>query len=517
MTAVCRLLLTHDREVHHDRSSSGDKAKSGYSKAVDLWSLGCVTVVLLTGGGAFVDPATGTYSEQLAHACNMSFLRDSSDWQQVRARPKSFVDGLLVLDEEKRMAAHQALHHEWFSNEVHKTNFEELYQRTIKHWRPRPQRRDIVEFRDASFVQSLMFPRRNTSEPDTRDPRPKIPVDAHYKPVPKKMYSDIWPKKSKANSFALGEIQAAIRRWPSQWKNRALFDDDDDDEEEEELKAQKTKRRDLLNPSPAGCKSRLGRGQRSYSAPPCLAPWSYPPKRQSSNVGRTRSPLTVSNLALIRLQSPGTTVKRSPVAIDGRQSPLRESTILRDIDAINADAQATRAEATTPAWTPAEVDLTLAVRGRTNSTLPKPHGQQPATPEPDQSSKLDMSRQASDEEVSSAATTVPTMMLSTPVRTDRLKRWLTSPIQETTGSRSSSKRRRGSVFEIEEDDDMEMSPTHGRAVKRTKHVQTLHDTHDRSDDDENSAHDDEITLPHHPVSLRSPAPTTKRSGLYLPR
>ena len=67
----------------------------GYTKAVDLWSLGCVTVVLLTGGYPFFEAGSGEYSERLASDCNLDVLEKSQSWRDVGARPKAFVKGLL--------------------------------------------------------------------------------------------------------------------------------------------------------------------------------------------------------------------------------------------------------------------------------------------------------------------------------------------------------------------------------------------------------------------------------------
>ncbi len=473
-----------------------------------------MTVVLLTGGGAFVDPSTGTYSEKLAHTCDMGFLRDSPDWQQVRSRPKSFVHRLLVLDEAQRMTAPQALCHEWFFNEVHKTNFEELYQRTIKHWRPSPHRRDIVEFRGASCVQSLMFPRRSALEPDTKE-RPVFPVDAHCKPVPKKMYSNIWPKKSKANSLVLGEVQAAIRRWPSKRETQELVDDEDVGGEDDELLAQKTRRRDLLSPNSARCQSRIGQGQRSVSAHPRLTrPLLCPLTPQLPNVAKFRSPSTALNPALVRLQTPQVTTKRFSTIFNGGQSPLREYTSSSGADAnIDAEKEPARAEA----GPPVDDVVTSAVRDQTAERFTEPRSRCPSKPETDQSTRPDNSRQLVDTEISSAIVTAPLTALLPPVRADKLKRWLTSPTQDPTRSRSSSKRRRGSVFDIEEDIDGDTSRTHERAVERTKKVCVLRDTFDHANDKENAAQDDEITLTHHPVSLRISQPGLTGDGLYLPR
>ena len=469
-----------------------------------------------------MDPATGTYSQKLAHACDMTFLRNTPDWQQVRTRPKSFVDRLLMLDEEKRMTAKQALHHEWFSNEVHKTNFEELYQRTIKHWRPRPQRHDLVEFRDASFVQSLMFPRRMISEPDTRDRRVRTPIEPHCKPVPKGMFSKIWPKKGKANSFASPEVQAAIRNyWQSQWKTRELFDDEDEDDEEEERSVRKARRYDLLRPASAGGNSPLGQGQRSGSAPPRLNTWLRPPIPQSANVGKPRFPSAASNPALMRLQAPETVPKRLPTVLKGRQPPLRAYTSSGGPDVnISLEEESTRAKATAVAWTPINRLVPLAIRDRTTSRRPVSQAcdQSPAIPQLEQSSGMCHSRNT---EVSTAISPAPAIVLATPVRTDKLKRWLTSPVQDAASSRSSKKRRRGSVFDVEEVDDdndneTKMSPSHERAIKRTKFFQSS-SIGGRPEDEEDDANDDEITVSHHPVSLRKTLPASTFDGLYLPR
>ncbi|KAJ5104840.1 hypothetical protein NUU61_002187 [Penicillium alfredii] len=44
---------------------------------------------------------------------------------------------MLVTDESKRLDVKQALDHEWFKNPTHQREFEELYHRSIKDWKPR--------------------------------------------------------------------------------------------------------------------------------------------------------------------------------------------------------------------------------------------------------------------------------------------------------------------------------------------------------------------------------------------
>jgi serine/threonine protein kinase len=119
-----------------------------------MWAVGCVTVVLLTGALPFLDPKTKEYSQALADECNLEILESSSEWSEVSAAPKDFV-GKLLLEETRRLTAGGALQHQWFNNELHKTDFEELYKRTIRHWQPKVHKKPIIEFLNAREVKNL--------------------------------------------------------------------------------------------------------------------------------------------------------------------------------------------------------------------------------------------------------------------------------------------------------------------------------------------------------------------------
>ena len=191
--------------------------KQGYSRAMDLWSLGCVTAILLTGASAFLDPATQQYSEVLAKKCDLKSLRQSPEWQAVRPRPKDFVERLLVLAEDERMTASQALKHDWFSNDLHKTNFEELYERTIKNWRPRPVRNDLFEFSDATDARRIVRAEGVLPEKSRqRGPKPSQILESHYKPFPRQLHSSsLWPKRRPSPSYISLETKAALDNWSS--------------------------------------------------------------------------------------------------------------------------------------------------------------------------------------------------------------------------------------------------------------------------------------------------------------
>ncbi|KAI5290493.1 hypothetical protein KEM54_001383 [Ascosphaera aggregata] len=109
----------------------------GYTATVDIWSLGCLTTVLLTGGSPFLDPNTMQYNPELAATGNIAALEDDPDWLTVGLRAKDFVRRCLELNEESRMNANEALSHSWFANKAHKGEFERVYRRAVAGWRPR--------------------------------------------------------------------------------------------------------------------------------------------------------------------------------------------------------------------------------------------------------------------------------------------------------------------------------------------------------------------------------------------
>ena len=464
----------YPREVSHDRASAEGKSQSGYTKAVDLWSLGCVTVVLLTGGGAFLDPRTGTYSERSAQACDMSLLRDSTDWQRVRSRPRSFVEQLLVLKEDERLTAPEALHHEWFSNEAHKTNFEDLYQRAIRHWRPSPPRRDIVEFHDASLVRSFMYPRRVGFE-YVRGGSSDVPVDAHYQPAPKNLWSTFWPKRNKSRLLP-EKLRGATGRWPSQTRDKDTLEGDEDDgrEDEDQATLHKARRRDSLRLNQTGSRSPAGRHQRSSSEPPRLTSLLRVSKL-GSNIGKTRASPGEPLPAMMPLQGASSKAsRRSPVFIR-KSSPLREPNFFKE----------------------------------SNTTTDR------SRPLSKKSDPLSASIQHTEMAKTSPDTTSEA---ETPVQTDRLRRWLSSPVQYPDTLKLPTKRRRGSVFDIEEDgeDDAETSPCQREAKKPVKKAKFVHEGDEVHEDSEKDGAD-EVTFPHRPAGLSVSEDLSAARGLYLPR
>lgn len=140
---------------HRSREVQGRNksvAEAGYTRSVDMWSLGCLTTALLSGSSFFVNTQDSSYRRdsatavcQAAAKCDLSLLDESPVWECVQPQAKDFVKGLLKLDENARMNAKQALKHAWFTEGQRKAWLEEEYRQSIKGWFRTTSAADFVE------------------------------------------------------------------------------------------------------------------------------------------------------------------------------------------------------------------------------------------------------------------------------------------------------------------------------------------------------------------------------------
>jgi serine/threonine protein kinase len=139
-------------EIH--RKNPTMPAEEGYSKSVDMWSVGSITATLLTGEYVFAHCTHTDYDEDhrqvivdLAAQCDLSVLDDEyhPSWRHITHTPKDFIKRLLVLEENDRLTATEALAHVWFTNECYAEDLEDLYKRSVKDWRPRSASSQLVE------------------------------------------------------------------------------------------------------------------------------------------------------------------------------------------------------------------------------------------------------------------------------------------------------------------------------------------------------------------------------------
>lgn len=139
-------------EVH--RANKTIPREWGYSLTVDMWSIGTITAALLTGQTFFSHRKDGAFEEDaqrvivgLAAECDLSILDDEDhpSWGSIAPAPKDFVKRLLVLNENDRMSATEALGHIWFTHPMMAREYEAQYERSVRDWHPRCKDNQLVE------------------------------------------------------------------------------------------------------------------------------------------------------------------------------------------------------------------------------------------------------------------------------------------------------------------------------------------------------------------------------------
>jgi len=133
----------------------------GYSKAVDMWSIGVIAAMLLSGESIFASHLHRDRSDfdlqviRTAAKCDLSELERPSVWYSVGKRPKDLIRNLLVLDESARLTVKQALHHSWFTASEYCTELDKLYLEATRDWKHRPKVFRLVEQLDVERLQPI--------------------------------------------------------------------------------------------------------------------------------------------------------------------------------------------------------------------------------------------------------------------------------------------------------------------------------------------------------------------------
>ena len=145
----CDLLIHASSEV---RGNNKAVNQLGYTMAVDMWSVGCVTSVLLAGNSYFVNTQDSGYKRHSSAAiikaaaeCDLDRLDHSSPWLSVEQQAKDLLKRLLVLDEKSRLTVQQALEHSWFTEGSKRTFLEQTYKQIIESWKRWSPGWDFVE------------------------------------------------------------------------------------------------------------------------------------------------------------------------------------------------------------------------------------------------------------------------------------------------------------------------------------------------------------------------------------
>ena len=84
-----------------------------YTKAVDMWTVGVITFILLSGKPPFYHRHMPMLFESIMNA---DFDYPPQDWDNISDDAIAFIDSLLVVKADDRLDAEQALNHKWIQN-----------------------------------------------------------------------------------------------------------------------------------------------------------------------------------------------------------------------------------------------------------------------------------------------------------------------------------------------------------------------------------------------------------------
>uniref|UniRef100_A0A8C1GH88 non-specific serine/threonine protein kinase n=1 Tax=Cyprinus carpio TaxID=7962 RepID=A0A8C1GH88_CYPCA len=90
-------------------------AQKPYSKAVDCWSIGVISYILLCGYPPFYDENDAKLFEQILKA---EYEFDSPYWDDISDSAKDFISHLMEKDPSLRYTCEQALQHPWISGDT---------------------------------------------------------------------------------------------------------------------------------------------------------------------------------------------------------------------------------------------------------------------------------------------------------------------------------------------------------------------------------------------------------------
>jgi len=114
-------------------------AQKPYGKAVDVWSIGVISYILLCGYPPFYDESDANLFAQILKG---EFEFDSPYWDEISVSAKDFIRRLMCVDVNKRYTCREALQHPWIcgnaasTKNIHSSVSEQLKKNFAKsRWR----------------------------------------------------------------------------------------------------------------------------------------------------------------------------------------------------------------------------------------------------------------------------------------------------------------------------------------------------------------------------------------------
>lgn len=116
---------------------------SGYDQRVDVWSLGCLMYILLSGQ----PPFKGNNKEEIGHSVmNTEPAFNTAEWRKISAEAKDFIETCLEKQSQNRPSINKLLDHQWINKMVKGPVVDSEIQLGIAA--------SLIAFRKANLLQS---------------------------------------------------------------------------------------------------------------------------------------------------------------------------------------------------------------------------------------------------------------------------------------------------------------------------------------------------------------------------
>eukprot|EP00948_MAST-09A_sp_MAST-9A-sp1_P003327 g3327.t1 len=144
---------------------SGCDYTKGYDQRIDLWSLGLIAHILLSGYHPFDPDGDRSDKEMMSYIRQGNFEYDDDIWDQRSLLCRSFIDSLLQVDPDERASLKQLANHQWFRRGMDSSALTKISRRSQRgkgRLKRREAFRSVANFIRGSFKRlsgSFHFPK----------------------------------------------------------------------------------------------------------------------------------------------------------------------------------------------------------------------------------------------------------------------------------------------------------------------------------------------------------------------
>ena len=138
-----------------------DDTNIGYTRAADMWSLGCLTACMFTGDTVIPRQELPelSYIEIAQRYLGVDDSVARMEWLRIPSRALRFIRRLLIVDPEERMAADEAVNDSWYTKPPREAQaLNEAIEKTNRSWRKRDSDVELLEGLPGIILPSTVTP-----------------------------------------------------------------------------------------------------------------------------------------------------------------------------------------------------------------------------------------------------------------------------------------------------------------------------------------------------------------------